>query len=790
MSLARPRWKKVLRDLWLHKSRTALVGIAISIGIIGAGSVLNTWALLQGATRAEFGASEPASATISTSRIDEPLLDLVRRVPDVKLAEARSTITASVHTPTGWRTALLMSAPDLSSVKIGLIKREDGDWPPRDSVIAIESSSLDFAAAAIGDRMTIRIGDSVARELPIVAVARDVGLAPGWMEHVVYLFVTPGTLDYLGVTSDMDQVRIVVRDRSMTREQVRAVAERVKAEIEKTGRAVTDVEVPVPGRHIHAAQIDSLLFTQGAFGALALLLSGFLVINLVSAMLAGQVREIGIMKAIGASPRQIASMYLSLALIIGLAACMVAVPAAWLIGKQYAAFTADLLNFDISGARVPGWIILTQLGVGALLPLAAAAIPVIRGARVSVSEALRDLGIAGRGGHSGVLLRNASGFARPLLLSIRNAFRRRSRMVLTLLTLATGGAVYLGAGNLRASVMTSVDTLFGAQRFDMVLRFSEPHAVDSIESIVRGVEGVAAAEAWSGARAAVKRRDGSVGNAFPITAPPAGTQMMTATVREGRWLKSGDTNAIVINTRLLEDEPQLRLGSTVTLNIRGAETTWAVAGIAQSNPSPIAYAAREAIAPLVAGGKASAVVVASAFDGAASQFDLIQRLRAKLGESGFDVRSGQLMVEQRKVVEDHLLLVAGFLGMMGQLIIVVGGLGLASTMSLGVLERTREIGVMRAIGAGHRAILGMIQIEGLVVALLSWIVAIPLSAPMNVILSRAFGRIMFPIPARLEPQLSGVISWLAVVVLVSLVACAWPALRAMRVPTARALSYE
>ena len=790
MTLVKPRWKKVLRDLWLHKSRTLLAGLAISIGIVGAGSVLDTWALLQGATRQEFRASEPASATIRTTRIDEALLGQVRAMPVIKLAEARKTISASVNTATGWRTALLMTAPDLSSVKIGLLKNEDGEWPLRDTALAVESSSLDFAGAAVGERMTLRVGDSVTRELPVSTVVRDVGLAPGWMEHVVYLFVTPATLEYLGVSAEMEELRLVVRDRNMGREQIRSVAEQVKALIESTGRTVSDIEVPVPGRHIHAAQIDSLLFTQGAFGALALLLSGFLVINLVSAMLAGQVREIGIMKAIGARPAQIASMYFGLALIIGAGACFVAVPAALIVGRQYATFTANLLNFDITGAHVPGWIVLCQLAVGVLLPLAAAAIPVIRGSRLSVSDALRDMGIAERAEGSGQLLRKTRGFARPLLLSLRNAFRRRSRMVLTLLTLATGGAVYLGAGNVRASVMTSVDTLFGAQRFDMLVRFSEPHSVDSIESVVRSVEGVAAAEAWSGARAAVKRSDGSVGNAFPITAPPAGTNMMTATVREGRWLKRGDTNALVINSRLVDDEPQLKLGTTVTLVIRGVETKWIIAGIAQSNPSPIAYAAREAITPIVANGRASAVVVSSAFEGSASQFDLIQRLRTRLGESGLEVRSGQLMSEQRKVVEDHLLLVAGFLGIMGQLIIVVGGLGLASTMSLGVLERTREIGVMRAIGAGHRAILGMIQIEGLVIALLSWIVAIPLSAPMSVILARAFGRIMFPIPSTLVPRLSGVISWLIVVVLVSLVACAWPALRAMRVPTARALSYE
>ena len=135
-------------------------------------------------------------------------------------------------------------------------------------------------------------------------------------------------------------------------------------------------------------------------------------------------------------------------------------------------------------------------------------------------------------------------------------------------------------------------------------------------------------------------------------------------------------------------------------------------------------------------------------------------------------------------------MVAGFLGIMAQLIIVVGGLGLASTMSLAVLERTREIGVLRAIGARHRSIFTIIQVEGLVVAILSWLIAIPLSIPMSVALGAAFGRIMLPVPLNLMPELSGVASWLGIVTLVSVAACAWPAIKAMRVPAARALAFE
>ena len=141
-------------------------------------------------------------------------------------------------------------------------------------------------------------------------------------------------------------------------------------------------------------------------------------------------------------------------------------------------------------------------------------------------------------------------------------------------------------------------------------------------------------------------------------------------------------------------------------------------------------------------------------------------------------------------MEDHLLMVAGFLGNMSLLMIVVGGLGLASTMSLAVLERTREIGVLRAIGARHGAILAMVQIEGLVISILSWALAIPLSVPMSVALGVAFGRVMLTVPVRLAPELSGVLLWLGVVVVLSVIACAWPAIRATRITTAAALTYE
>jgi putative ABC transport system permease protein len=86
--------------------------------------------------------------------------------------------------------------------------------------------------------------------------------------------------------------------------------------------------------------------------------------------------------------------------------------------------------------------------------------------------------------------------------------------------------------------------------------------------------------------------------------------------------------------------------------------------------------------------------------------------------------------------------------------------------------------------------MNLIQIEGLVIAVLSWLIALPLSVPMSVLLGEAFGRVMLPVPLTLVPEASGVWRWLAVVVAVSLIACLWPALRAMRMTVASALAYE
>ncbi len=776
------------RDATAHAARSLLVALSIAVALGGAGAVLVSWAVVRRATIEGFLASNPPSATIRTDSVDAAALERIRAVPGVRDAQARRTTVLAIQVQGTWRNAMLFASEDPAGVRIGSLERVNGQWPPPDGAIAIEASSVAFSGTATGDSVLILAPDSSTHVTGVAGIVRDVGLAPGWMEHVVYAWTSTRTLAALRIPAVPNEVQLVVTDLDPTRSDVRRVAEAAARVLLESGRPVHDVDVPEPGQHIHAAQMDSMLMTQGAFGILALVVGAFLIVNLLAAMLTSQGREIAIMKTLGADLRDLTRMYLVFAAFVGAVSVAIALPASIAFGRRYAALRGEMLNFDVAAYAIPWWAIALIIVAGLLLPVAAAWFPVRRALGSTVSAALRDHGITHDGGdRPEPALARAGGWSRVFVLSLRNAFRRRQRMTLTMLTLTSGGAVFVAAGNLRRAVVGSMDVIYGSQRYDFTARLESRHAADTLERVVRGVSGVDAAEAWTGARASLAG-ESLVPDVIPLVGVPAGTRLLQIDMMEGS--RPDSTRSLIVSRALQREVPSLTTGRRVTLDIGETRNEWTVAGVFEGGPSPQAYTTIASLAAAGVDTRASSVVVSTPMEGLASRVELIQRVRAALDQAGFTVSRTQLLDEARRVTEDHLLMVVQFLGVMGWVMILVGGMGLASTMGLAVLERTREIGVMRAIGARHGTLMTLIQVEGLVIALIAWAVAIPLSLPFSLALSDAFGRIMFRVPIVWIPDAGSVWRWLGVVLAVSLVACSWPALRATRQTIARALACE
>ncbi len=787
--MADVRWNKLLRDAWLQRARSLLVLVALTLALTGAGTLLDTWGLIRTVTVTKFVGSHPVSATLRFDRVDDALLAAIRERPEIAAARARRVLPGKIDTGAATLSAELFVLSDWDTSRIGRLQPEQGQWPPRDGELVIETSAVGYANAKTGDRLALRIGGGATRGLPIAGVVRDVGLPPGWMDHVVYLYATQATAAELGAPAGLDQVQVVVRDLALDRAGVRRIALDLKELATQHGYTVRDIEVPEPLSHPHAAQMDSMLMTQGAFGALTLLVAAFLIVNLIHALLAGQVRQIGVMKAVGGSPAQIAVLYLGHALLIGVLSSGLSLPLAAALARPYAGLKADMLNFPLDDTAIPAWLLALQFAVGALLPVLAAALPVARACRMPVAEALRDPGIAS----DALTVRRGPalpGLSRPLQLALSNAFRRRQRIVLTLLALATGGAVFIASDNLRTSVTTAVDRIFAGNRYDVALRFADGASAGALEDAARKVDGVRAVQALASTRALVAEDADLMRESFLLVGAPPGSAMLQPLVEDGRWLVVDDADAIVVSRQLLRAHPSIAVGGTVALEVDGQSRRWQVVGVVESGPQAVAYVTAAAMRALRGDDHAATLLVATTSDRLALRLDAIARLRAALEEAGMPVVGSLTVGELRRVFEDHLLLVVQFLAAMGWVMIGVGALGLASSLGIAVLERRREIGVLRAIGAGHGTIAGLVVVESLVIAALSWLAALPLSMPISAALCNAFGRIMFSVPTLVVPRVGGMAIWLLLSAVVAVLAALWPARGALQVVVREALAYE
>jgi len=251
---------------------------------------------------------------------------------------------------------------------------------------------------------------------------------------------------------------------------------------------------------------------------------------------------------------------------------------------------------------------------------------------------------------------------------------------------------------------------------------------------------------------------------------------------------------LVINQTLLAWlETDLKAGDVITLSINRQETVWQIVGIMQEEliTGPTAYANNEYFAEVThqTGYAANAVVVTQARDPEAVMA-MSRTLEQKLASAGLDVSSDFKLAALLKALEDHFGVLYFLLMFMSMLVATVGGLGLISSMSLNVLERTREIGVMRATGAGTHAILRIIVTEGALIGGVSWVIAVVVAWPVSAYLSYNFGLIMFEAPLVFAVSPLGVVLWLGLVVGFAIGASFYPAWKASRLPVREALAYE
>ena len=260
---------------------------------------------------------------------------------------------------------------------------------------------------------------------------------------------------------------------------------------------------------------------------------------------------------------------------------------------------------------------------------------------------------------------------------------------------------------------------------------------------------------------------------------------------EGRWLRPGDENVLVINHALAHREPEMAVGREVVVELLGQETTWTVVGIVRQLGGEFAYTNGSYFASLTGlEGQTNHIRVVSDNHDPAGQAVALQAVEKVLADEGLDVAAAATIASTRQVFDDHLVIIVSLLIMMAVLVTAVGGLGLTSTMSLNIFERQREIGVMRAVGATSMKVLQILVGEGVFMGVMSWALAIILSIPLTRLVGNEAGVIFIETPLEITYSLPAVGLWLAIVVVLAAIASSLPALNATELPVHEVLAYE
>jgi putative ABC transport system permease protein len=792
------RWKKVWADFWGNKSRTFLVIITVAVGVFAVGFNANMGAYLIESMDADYLSASPSEATIYAGPLDDDMVKTAREVPGVDAVEGRSSVSADVVRTDDKKVSIQFTALETPSEQtVNQLKPAQGETsaPPFGDKEIIVDASAQTLGYKPGDKIVVELNDGKRRELTFVGYMHDVTGFPFGFTNAMNAYVTPDTLTWLGGSQTYDNMQISVAEKQTDAEHVTAVAQAVADHIERAGATVYYVSVYQPGHHFAWSIMQGVVFILSVLGYMTVLLSGFLIVNTVTALMTQQKRQIGIMKAVGGANSQVFAMYILLILGFGLAALIIAFPLANAAARGMSGWMANYLNFQLLPYAPYPSAIAQEVIVALLVPLLAALLPIYNSMRVTVREAISDYGIGSTGKMKHKAVNKGALFLpRPMRLSLRNAFRKRTRLILTLFTLVLGGAIFIGVYNLWASFDKTMVDIQGYFMADINMSFGRYYRFDEVASIAENVPGVSSVEGWTEYAGTLVMDEDGAGTQIVFIAPPSTSTLIQPIITSGRWLTTADENAVVIGNHLLNVFPDLKIGDWLTIEIDGKNTEWQIIGtysLTGNVSPPLLYANYEYLSTIIGEpGQVYSLRILTDQHDTVSQRKISDQIQAIYERSGIQVSSTQLGAEWIRDQKSQTDVLVYFMLSMAVMIAVVGGLGLMGTMSINVLERTREIGVMRAVGASNADIQGIVIVEGMVIGLISWAVSILVAIPITSVLCLGVGMAIMTSPLPVVYGTAGIIAWLIFTLVLATIASALPARRASRLTVRDTLAYE
>ncbi|HEY0635973.1 MAG TPA: ABC transporter permease [Gammaproteobacteria bacterium] len=783
--------KKALSDLRLYPSRFALVAFALVIGVWGVGSILVSYYVLSRDLSQNFLNTQPAHAILTSSDFARLDLAALRSRPQIAAAEFRDYSLQRIEVaPDQWLPLWLYGVADFEQMSLARLTPEEGAMVPVPGSLLVERDALRISNFDTVRQPRVRLPQGI-RTIPISGITFDPAQAPATQDHFVYAYTDQQS--YAQLTGEPLNQRLLLRLHQVTaKAQLQTAVDQLVAQLAEEGIRITKIEIPEPDQHPHQWQLDTLLLLQGSISLLAFTMAAVLVSQLMASLLARQIRQIGVLKAIGASRAQVLRIYAIMVLAVGFVVSLVGVPLAVLSGYGFSYFVAYQLNFNILTTTLPGWLYAALLAVSLMLPLLLSLPALLRGTRISVRDALSDYGITAQARYPATISPWLQHLPSSLVMALRNIARQKKRLAVTVLTMALGVAIFSTGFNVRQSLAELLRETADTMRHDVRVVLKQPISMQDAAVLFHSIENIRKMETWSGGRGEIQHQRLASGRGVGITALPHDSELLQSKILQGRWLRDANAAEMVMNMQAWEGYGSPQLGSELTLVLAGRQVSLTLVGLVEEFDKPNIYLEQQVYHTRVDPEQRVNSFMFAAHD---NRYDAViqlkQAIERRLAASDLPVLEVMSHAERMKIIYDHLNIVLSVLLFFAFTVLLVSALGMASAMGIGIMERTREIGVLRAIGATPARIFKLFETEGLLISLASIVLGLLLSWPLSMVASVFFGDLMLG-GASLKFVVSelGLSITLLTTLLFGWLASRIPAQSAVRISTSQALAYE
>ncbi len=795
-------WDKVWSDLWHNKIRTLLAALSIAVGVFALGMIFGMINQLTPGLNRVHQEIIPAHLTMRLlDRVDEATVTRLKSIKGVTDVEAQNELRIRYRlTPTDeWQPGVLTMRANYKEQKYNLLQLKEGEWPRRDNV-GIDIRAIQYLNLEFGDKIIFEL-DGTDRALPITSRIRHHFITSPDFGSDANFFVDAQGLERFNIP-DGEFNTLLVRIEPYSDELAHEMASEIKDRLGKIDVGIATTFYNKPDEHWGQQFFDGLYLVLQLLAVVSLGMSVVLIFNTLTALITQQTNQIGIIKAIGGQTGTITQVYLMGVLVYGILALFVSLPLGAFMAFNVSRYFLSIFNIEHDVFQLSSQAVMIQVMAALAVPLITALWPIWRGARITVREAIASYGLgSGNFGTSPLdklIERLGTRFlSAPNAVALGNMFRRKGRLGLTQLVLITAGTMFLMVMTLSSSITFTVDNELARRDYAVRIDFEDNQRIDRLVKLAESVEGVTQAQVRFIQPAALLKegqRTREAGVGIRLIGVPIGQEMHKPRMIAGRWLQPGDERAIVLNEETAEDN-DLNLGDTVTLDMGElGDRPWQIVGMYRvlsviPEPDDI-YASQAAIfRATTKHNEGRELLVRTQANSPLFVDAVTTRLKNLFERRNREVDDSQAVYENQAFFDNLFAQYIPMLMALAVVVAAVGGIGLMGSLSISVVERTKEIGVMRAIGAKTPVIMGMFVLEGLLQGLVSWLAAVPLSFVLGQYLAAMMGQALFNINLDYQFHTQAVMIWLVTVLLISILAALIPARNATLISVRESLAY-